>query len=210
MGRYARNLIGVAAAGLAVAAFLSMFARLSGVVTGGGSTPEAPPDDPKLFANRVWVDARADERALAPYLVPIEVGSKRVGSLGRASKFAFAGEVFQWRRESAGAVRFELPQRQKSLVVPVRTWACPNDAPKGYDLCMELGSGDDRARLYSRKGWRKPKTADADADAEATEDLPVPAAVAVDPGAIAPCDACAPTDDGAGALFPGALSPGAP
>lgn len=121
-------------------------------------------DDPKLFANRVWTErARRDDRDLVLYFVPVEVGKKRGGSISRSSKYAFGGEVFGWTRD-ANTVSLTLPQSQRTVKMGVRTWACPDKAPKGFDLCLELTQGADKLLLYSRKGWKVPKG----------EDLPIP------------------------------------
>lgn len=139
-----------------------------------------PRDDPKLFANRVWVDhARKDDRDMVRYLVPLDLAGKRRGTTGASSKYRFAGEVFGWSREG-GKLVIDLLQEGRRVEVAVRTWTCAaGEAPKGFDLCLELGSGDASARLYSRKGWRTPKG----------EDLPVSVP---DPGEVESCGSCAP------------------
>ncbi|MEQ1507963.1 MAG: hypothetical protein ABMB14_37390, partial [Myxococcota bacterium] len=127
----------------------------------------------------VWAQRMPrDDRDLVEYFIPIEVGSKRVGTAQRSSRYAFGGEVFNWKRDGAKVV-LELPQRQKSITAGARTWACA-DAPKGFDLCLELSVGSEKVRYYSRKGWRVPKGDEA-----------LPTAV-VDPGEIEACADCAP------------------
>lgn len=119
-----------------------------------------PPDDPKLFANRVWAErAPRNERDLVLYFVPIQLGSKRPGIVQRVSKYAWGGETFQWSRDGASLV-LELPQQQRTAKLKARTWKC-DDAPQGFDLCLELSAGDQKQRLYSRKGWRVPKGEEA-------------------------------------------------
>lgn len=138
----------------------------------------APPDDPKLLANRVWAErARRDDRDAVLYLVPIEVGRKRVGSIQRASRFAFSGEVFEWSRDEK-TLTLKLPQQGRAVTVGVRTWACGAEAPEGFDLCLELSQGEQRQRLYSRKGWVVPRG----------EDLPL--AVPDLPALDDPCTGC--------------------
>ncbi|MEZ4236562.1 MAG: hypothetical protein R3F59_10480 [Myxococcota bacterium] len=121
----------------------------------------AAADDPKLLANRVWAErAPRDDRDMVLYFVPIQIGSKRSGVMQRSSRYAFGGELFAWSREG-DALLLDVPQRARTFKVPVRTWKCgTNEAPKGFDLCLELGSGDEKVRLYSRKGWRMPKPTD--------------------------------------------------
>lgn len=124
---------------------------------------ESNKDDPKLFANRVWAERIAkDERDPVLYFVPLEAGSKRTGVIERASRYAFSGEIFRWSRDKS-TLSLEFPQKRNKAKVTVRTWACANEAPKGFELCLELSDGQAKQRMYSRKDWRVPKG----------EDLPV-------------------------------------
>lgn len=134
-------------------------------------------DDPKLFANRIWAERdRRDDRDLVLYFMPIEVGSKRGGTMTRSSRYAFAGEVFRWSRDGAN-LKLELPQSQRTVALGVRTWSCAGEAPKGFDLCLELTQGKDKLQLYSRKGWKIPRG----------EDLPIPVADVPDLPACSDC-----------------------
>lgn len=148
------------------------------------TSPPAAADDPKLFANRVWAErAPRDDRDLVLYFVPLQLGSKQSGVIQRSSKYAYGGEVFGWKRDG-NTLSLDMPQRERVLRVPVRTWACKGEAPKGFDLCLELGTDDDKLRLYSRKGWRVPKG----------EDLPeLAAAIAWEalPNVDGACEGCA-------------------
>lgn len=124
------------------------------------STTQDNKDDPKLFANRIWTDrSPKDDRDLVLYFVPIEIGSKRSGVVQRASRYAFGGEVFRWSRDKS-QLTLELPQQNRKTKLSLRTWSCSNEAPKGFDLCLELSDGQHKQRLYSRKGWRMPKGED--------------------------------------------------
>jgi hypothetical protein len=144
-----------------------------------------PSDDPKLFANRVWAErARRDDRDIVRYLVPLDLAGKRKGTVSASSRYRFAGEVFGWSRDGQ-KLTLTLPQERKKVVVDVRTWKCgKNEAPEGFDLCLEIGRGDRKLKLYSRKGWRVPKG----------EDLPVPIQDLPDPGECVDCEV-APLDD---------------
>jgi hypothetical protein len=134
-----------------LATFVAVLALRGGLRAMEATAP--PPDDPKLLANRVWAErAPRDDRDLVLYFVPVQVGSKRVGVFERNSRYAMAAELFRWSRDG-GTLKLELPQRQQTAKLGVRTWAC-KDAPKGFDLCLELTTGDDKLRLYSRSGWR--------------------------------------------------------
>jgi hypothetical protein len=144
-----------------------LFSGLLGIVAvavGGWwfrSVESGAADDPKLLSNRIWAErSPQNERDMVLYFVPLQLGSKRSGVIQRSSRFAYGGEVFAWQRDG-GTLVLEMPQRKQAFRIPARTWACgANDAPKGFDLCLELGSGDDKVRLYSRKGWRVPKGED--------------------------------------------------
>jgi hypothetical protein len=144
--------------------FLSIAALGSLAATGAWwlrAGAELSADDPKLLANRVWAErSPQSERDLVLYFVPLQLGSKRSGVIQRASRYAYGGEVFAWQRDESVLV-LEMSQRKQTFRIPARTWACgANEAPKGFDLCLELGAGDDKVRLFSRKGWRVPKGED--------------------------------------------------
>ena len=139
-------------------------------------------DDPKLFANRIWAERMPqNERDLVLYFVPTEAGSKRGGVIERASRYAFGGELFRWTRDQS-KLSLEFPQRQGKATLSVRTWAC-SEAPKGFELCLELSDGKNKQRLYSRKDWRIPKG----------EDLPIAVAEIPDLTGVLPegCPDCA-------------------
>lgn len=145
----------------------------------------APKDDPKLFANRVWAErARRDERDMVRYLVPVDLAGKRKGTVSVSSRYRFAGEVFGWSRDQQ-KLTLTLPQDKKQVVVDVRTWKCGrNEAPEGFDLCLEIGRGDAKLKMYSRKGWRVPKG----------EDLPIPITDLPDPAECVDCEVVDPEE----------------
>jgi hypothetical protein len=132
------------------------------------STSSAQADDPRLFANRMWVERTPnDDRDLVLRIVAVDVAGRKAGLVNRSSKYAFAGEVFGWSLDGdpqKPVLVLNLPQQKAVARLQMRSWACGNEAPSGFDLCLELSDGRSKLRLYSQKGWKKPKA----------EDLPVP------------------------------------
>jgi hypothetical protein len=130
-------------------------------------------DDPKLFANRVWAErSPRDARDLVAYLVPLEVAGKRGGVIQRASRYAFRGERFGWKRDGS-TLTLEFPQDQRTAQLKYRTWTCgKGEAPEGFELCLELSQGNEKIRLFSRKGWRVPKGEDLPVFVPELEELP--------------------------------------
>jgi hypothetical protein len=145
--------------------WLPVLAVLIGVATVARlyTLHEVSADEPKWFSNRVWAErSPQNERDRVLYFVPLEVGSKRSGVIQRSSRYAFGGQVFRWSRDKS-RLTLEFPQDQQKAQLTVKTWVCANEAPKGFDLCLELSDGKAKQRFYSRKTWRVPKG----------EDLPV-------------------------------------
>lgn len=134
---------------------------------GPDSAEDAPPEDAKLLVNRVWAERiPADERDMVGYLVPIRVGGRALGMADHSSRWRSRSEFFTFALDGT---RLELvfPQERSKVVVKARTWTCPGEAPKGFDLCLELTSGKRSKRMYSRRAWLLPR------DEAAPDDLPV-------------------------------------
>ena len=45
------------------------------------------------------------------------------------------------------------PQNGCRTTVKARTWKCAGEAPKPFELCLELEGGGKRYRYYSRTDW---------------------------------------------------------
>jgi hypothetical protein len=110
---------------------------------------------------------------------------------------------FLWSVD-ADRIDLEFPQTSDRVAVRARAWRCAEEAPKPFELCLELSRDGRALRLYSRDDWRiRP-------DGEALEldgDAPPAGALLEAAGPrgidepIAPARAHAPAGEAAGALF---------
>ena len=125
-----------------------LFFRLSGLVF-APNRGEAP----SLLTNRVWISGMPkDERDLVPHLLLFEKAGYRGGAFGVASAWRIETSLLRFRYEPP-KLELELPQRGVKGKVDVRVYEC-KDAPKPFDLCLELREGKKTLRLYSRLKWR--------------------------------------------------------
>lgn len=110
------------------------------------------PGDSALLLNRPWVDHMPrSERDMVTQLVFVDRDGQKMGALLRASRWRQLAELFRWEQRRGG-LTVEFPQSKKRLPVSTRVWAC-KDAPKGFDLCLELSLLGKGLRLYSNKKW---------------------------------------------------------
>jgi hypothetical protein len=110
------------------------------------------PGDSALLINRPWVDHMPrSERDMVTQLVFVDRDGQKMGALLRASRWRQIAELFRWEQRRGG-LTVEFPQNNKRLPVSTRVWAC-KDAPKGFDLCLEVKLIGKGLRLYSNKKW---------------------------------------------------------
>jgi len=103
--------------------------------------------------NRVWIErVPADERDMIAHFVMLRHPRGRVGAFGRSSQWRHLIEGFKWALEGERLI-LVLPQQQAKGELRVRTWACAGEAPKPFELCLELRSKDRAVTYYSRKDW---------------------------------------------------------
>lgn len=113
--------------------------------------------DSVRLANQVWLDRMPrDDRDMVVNLILVERDQRRVGAVARASRWRAQVEGLLWAREG-NRVRMHFPQDHKRAVFAARAWNCAGEAPRPFELCLELRRQRDGAprplRFYSRKDW---------------------------------------------------------
>lgn len=145
-----------------------------------GDTPtESLDGKPKpgnaLLANRPWIDHMPrDERDMVTQVVFLEKGNLREGAMLRASRWRQVAELFRWETR-AGGLTIELPQVGRKIPISAQASEC-KDAPKPFDLCLDVSLLGKGVRLFSKKEWKISALSDVDALLTAQPD-------AVDPSA---------------------------
>jgi hypothetical protein len=120
----------------------------------GGSHFFAERARPERLVNQLWLERMPrGPRDMIWHVVPLEHDGRRVGALGRASRWRVASDGFLWEQRGDVFV-IRTPQNGCRIEAKARTWKCGGSAPRPFDLCLELESGGKRYRYFSREDWK--------------------------------------------------------
>jgi hypothetical protein len=116
----------------------------------------------KQLVNQVWIERMPkDQRDMIGHLVLVDMPEGRVGAAGKSSQWRIMVELFQWGLEGKRLSVF-FPQERVKAQLEVRTWACEGEAPKPFELCLEVSNGRRKAVFYSMEEWHiEPDRAEA-------------------------------------------------
>lgn len=116
--------------------------------------------------NQLWVERMPrDDRDLVWHLVALDRAGHHVGVLGRSSRWRVVTDRLIWKLER-NTFTIITPQNRCRSTLKVRAWKCAGQAPKPFELCLELESGGKRYRYYSRNDWGIKPNGQIDGDAE--------------------------------------------
>jgi hypothetical protein len=108
---------------------------------------------PDKLVNQLWIERMpAGPRDMIWHLVAIERNGRRVGAIGRASRWRVFSDGFHWSQQG-DTFSYHTPQNDCRGTVKARTWKCAGEAPRPFDLCLELEGGGKKYRYYSRSDW---------------------------------------------------------
>lgn len=110
--------------------------------------------DAEMLANQLWIERMPNgSRDAVGHLTFVQPRKgKRVGAVGRSSRFRFNVELFAWSLEGQRLALF-FPQERVKAQLEARTWACEGEAPEPFELCLELSANGRSVVFYSRKDW---------------------------------------------------------
>jgi hypothetical protein len=116
----------------------------------------------KQLVNQVWIERMPkDQRDMIGHLVLVDMTEGRVGAAGKSSQWRVMVELFQWGLEGNRLSVF-FPQERVKAKLEVRTWSCEGEAPKPFELCLEISNGRRKATFYSMEEWHiEPDRAEA-------------------------------------------------
>jgi hypothetical protein len=144
------------------------------------TTRRAPTE--KLI-NQLWVERLpTNPRDMVWHLVALDRNGRHFGALGRASRWRVHSDGFVWRQQG-DQFSFVTPQNRCRSTLKTRTWKCEGQAPKPFDLCLELVGHGNHYRYYSRSDWTINPRGQLEADEQ-----PSFAAAAVQAALAAPDD----------------------
>jgi hypothetical protein len=108
---------------------------------------------PDKLINQLWVERMpANPRDMVWHFIAVEHEDHRIGALGQASNWRVHVDRFLWRQQGDQITIFT-PQTRCRSTLKARTWKCAGDAPKPFELCLELTGGGKSFRYYSRNDW---------------------------------------------------------
>jgi len=130
---------------------------LGGLVAWQVAARFRPERRPENLVNQIWLERwPRDARDMVGHLVAIEHDGHKVGTSGRHSRWRLASDGFVWGQQG-DRVRARFPQTGQRAAFQVRTWKCAGQAPREFELCLELkgqaGGKTQTYRFYSRKDW---------------------------------------------------------
>jgi hypothetical protein len=106
------------------------------------------------LVNQMWLERmQHDQRDMVRFFVLVEHEGHREGALGRGSRWRARVERFLWSLDG-DLLRARFPQDEKNARVRVRTWRCAGEAPRPFELCLEIGEGEHKRRYFSRDEWK--------------------------------------------------------
>src|SRR4051812_37968408 len=102
------------------------------------------------LSNQVWIDhAPRNERDMVRHLILVEVANRRLGVTGEASRWRMRQDGLVWGLER-NQLKVLFPQDGQRVAVQARTWRCEGEAPRPFELCLELKRGERTMKLFSR------------------------------------------------------------
>jgi hypothetical protein len=103
--------------------------------------------------NQLWVERMpSNPRDMVWHFVAIDREGRHAGALGQASRWRVQSDAFLWRQQG-DQFTFVTPQNRCRSTLKARTWKCQGQAPKPFDLCLELAGNGKQFRYYSRTDW---------------------------------------------------------
>ncbi len=117
----------------------------------GSSWLADAPSTPDDAVNRVWLERLPkSQRDIIGHVVIIDHEGQRYGATGRSSRWRHDVEVFTWALEEDRLVQL-FPQTGTKVKSKVEAGRC--DAPRPFDMCLELTSSNGTKKFFSRHDW---------------------------------------------------------
>ncbi|MCK6544534.1 hypothetical protein L6R52_01565 [Myxococcota bacterium] len=121
-----------------------------------------------LLANRMWLERFPKEpRELVRGLSLTEVRARRVGVAAEASAFRAHFDLVEWDLDGSTLTVISKQDAVKTAFA-VKIRRCAGEAPRPFDLCMDLSAGGRTWHYFSREAWTKlgePVASDAELSA---------------------------------------------
>lgn len=124
---------------------------MGGLAWVGASWLTDAPATPDDAVNRVWLERLPkSQRDIIGHFVMIDHEGQRYGATGRSSRWRHDVEVFKWALEEDRLVQV-FPQTRTKVKSTVEAGRC--EAPRPFDMCLELRSSAGTKKFFSRHDW---------------------------------------------------------
>jgi len=112
--------------------------------------PEVAKKKPPVpITNRFWQNKTPkDGRDLTFHMVLFDKAKIRAGAMAHLSEWRYYVDRVRFSVKG-DTLTVESPQDRTKTKYTVRTWRCKGEAPKPFDLCLELKKGGKKVTLYS-------------------------------------------------------------
>jgi hypothetical protein len=106
------------------------------------------------LVNQLWVQRiPTNERDMVWHFLVLDQRGRHFGALGRASRWRVISDGLLWKLQG-DQLNIFTPQNRCRTSLKARTWKCAGEAPKPFDLCLELqGRGGKKYQYFSRNDW---------------------------------------------------------
>jgi len=105
------------------------------------------------LVNQVWIERMPeDPRDMIHHVVMLDGSHGKIGAAGVSSRWRHRIEAFRWALEGDRLLA-AFPQDRVRASFQVRTWRCAGEAPRPFELCLEIRHEKRSARFYSRDDW---------------------------------------------------------
>jgi hypothetical protein len=128
-----------------------------------------------------------DQRDMVRNVLLLDHPRGRVGVTGRSSAWRHDLELFHWALERDHLL-LRFPQSGNKEQRALRVWRCAGEAPKPFDLCLELTTANGRERYFSREDWQIEPGSAGEELAQLRASEPDLAFLPPDPGLDAPAE----------------------
>ena len=104
--------------------------------------------------NQVWLERMPEsQRDMIGHLLLVDHPEGKIGVAGKSSRWRHFVELFVWKLQGS-KLSVYFPQEEGRAELKVKSWRCEGEAPKPFQLCLEVSNGRRTAHFYSRDDWK--------------------------------------------------------
>lgn len=111
------------------------------------------PAEGELLVNQFWVERMPrSERDMVVHMALLQMDKGRAGAVGESSVYRLVIDFVDFT-VTGNRLLLLFPQENAQLNMTWRAWKCAGQAPKPFELCLDLNIGGETVHLYSLEEW---------------------------------------------------------